>query len=133
MEFATYNGMFCVEELRFSWSNLTSPVILRNVIMLPPKVAWYPDNPSKNDQTLMVSFFSAVARFYPCTWCAADFAANLNEKPAQVKSREELCVWLCEQHNHVNQKLGKPIFKCDMKALDERWRKSSNSKCQSEH
>jgi FAD-linked sulfhydryl oxidase len=47
----------------------------------------------------------------------------------RAKSRKDLCVWLCEQHNLVNKKLGKPIFKCDMNTLDERWRKSKNPKC----
>ena len=49
----------------------------------------------------------------------------------RTSSRTELCQWLCEQHNHVNAKLGKPMFDCNMKNLDERWRKSSNPKCES--
>jgi FAD-linked sulfhydryl oxidase len=40
-------------------------------------------------------------------------------------------MWLCEQHNLVNEKLGKELFMCDMKTLDERWRKSNDPKCQS--
>jgi FAD-linked sulfhydryl oxidase len=31
-------------------------------------------------------------------------------------------VWLCKQHNVVNEKLGKPAFACDFAALDARWR-----------
>ena len=81
----------------------------------------------------MVNFFSAIARFYPCTWCAKDFTENLKSKPVEAKSREDLCIWLCDQHNHVNAKLGKPTFKCDIKTLDERWRQSSNPKCRSDH
>lgn len=101
--------------------------------LLHSMAAWYPDSPSTEDQTLMVNFFSGIARFYPCTWCAADFTEKIKEKPVQAKSREDLCIWLCEQHNQVNTKLGKQMFKCDMKKLDERWRKSSNEKCQSGH
>jgi hypothetical protein len=48
----------------------------------------------------------------------------------RVETRKELCTWICEQHNLVNQKLGKPVYSCDMKALDERWRKSSKEECQ---
>jgi hypothetical protein len=51
--------------------------------------------------------------------------------PHRTSSREALCTWLCEQHNIVNQKLGKPQYACDIKTLDERWRKSSKDACQS--
>jgi hypothetical protein len=47
----------------------------------------------------------------------------------RTSSRTELCQWMCDQHNRVNKKLGKPLFSCDMKNLDERWRKSNKEKC----
>jgi len=31
-------------------------------------------------------------------------------------------VWVCEQHNLVNQSLGKPEVACSLPWLDERWR-----------
>mmetsp|Transcript_24922 Transcript_24922/g.41547 ORF Transcript_24922/g.41547 Transcript_24922/m.41547 type:complete len:87 (+) Transcript_24922:587-847(+) len=40
----------------------------------------------------------------------------------RVDSRKDLVLWMCEQHNLVNKKLHKPIFPCDMRLLDERWR-----------
>lgn len=176
--------------------------------LLHSMTAWYPDKPTVEDQTLMKQFFTSFARFYPCTWCADDFQANLKKKPVQyvlfpqyqyqyqyqkqkknkkattrsrawfcgvnvminyclmdmcvcviliiilfifyffyflylwchiivmvflpmkrTDSRESLCMWLCEQHNIVNEKLGKPTFQCSMKNLDERWRKSSDPNC----
>lgn len=51
----------------------------------------------------------------------------------RTESRTDLCMWLCDQHNRVNQKLGKTLFECNMKNLDERWRKSSSPKCKSDH
>ena len=33
-------------------------------------VAWYPDNPSKEDERMMTQFMNAFARFYPCVSCA---------------------------------------------------------------
>ena len=45
------------------------------------KAAWYPDSPSKQDQTTMIQFINALARFYPCTHCAADFQHNVIETP----------------------------------------------------
>eukprot|EP00546_Thalassionema_frauenfeldii_P000643 CAMPEP_0178937006 /NCGR_PEP_ID=MMETSP0786-20121207/25502_1 /TAXON_ID=186022 /ORGANISM="Thalassionema frauenfeldii, Strain CCMP 1798" /LENGTH=130 /DNA_ID=CAMNT_0020615499 /DNA_START=154 /DNA_END=546 /DNA_ORIENTATION=+ len=98
--------------------------------LLHSMAAWYPDNPTKEEQTMMVGFMTTLARFYPCTWCAADFQEKLKEKPVRAESRKDLCQWLCEQHNLVNDKLGKKTFSCDMKTLDERWRKSSNKKCE---
>jgi hypothetical protein len=48
----------------------------------------------------------------------------------RTSSRKELSTWICEQHNLVNQKLGKPLYSCDMETLDERWRKSTKEECQ---
>jgi len=97
--------------------------------LLHTMAAWYPDTPSSQDQSMMTNFIGALARFYPCSYCAADFQENLKAAPVKVKSREDLSMWLCEQHNFVNGKIGKPIFHCNMNALDERWRKSSNPQC----
>lgn len=97
--------------------------------LLHSMTAWYPDKPSLEEQTKMTQFMGALAIFYPCTYCATDFQENLKKTPARVESRKDLCIWLCEQHNSVNDKLGKPLFPCDMKTLDERWRKSSDPNC----
>lgn len=101
--------------------------------LLHTMAAWYPDQPSSDEKHSMQQFMSAFARFYPCTWCARDFQENIEKSPPQTESRKDLCQWLCKQHNLVNQKLGKPLFDCSMNNLDERWRKSSNPKCQSDH
>ncbi|GAX18493.1 hypothetical protein FisN_10Hh309 [Fistulifera solaris] len=93
--------------------------------LLHTMAAWYPDQPTAEDQQHMESFMSALARFYPCTWCARDFQANLEESPVPTSSRKELCQWMCEQHNLVNEKLGKSVFDCDLKNLDKRWRKNT--------
>uniref|UniRef100_A0A7S4W4J2 Sulfhydryl oxidase n=1 Tax=Ditylum brightwellii TaxID=49249 RepID=A0A7S4W4J2_9STRA len=84
--------------------------------------AWYPEKPSKEDEMYMTSFIEALGRFYPCTYCAHDFRGELHKSPPRTKSRKELCIWLCEQHNIVNQKLYKPQFPCDLNSLDQRWR-----------
>merc|ERR1712224_507770 len=90
--------------------------------LLHSMAAWYPEHPSHDDQIAMKGFMETLAKFYPCTYCAEDFQENIQKKPIQTESRTSLCQWLCEQHNDVNAKLGKPIFPCDMKSLDERWR-----------
>ncbi|VEU43035.1 unnamed protein product [Pseudo-nitzschia multistriata] len=91
--------------------------------------AWYPDRPTTKQKDGMVNFFHTLAEFYPCTYCAEDFQQNIKKIPVEAESRTDLCLWLCKQHNDVNEKLGKPLFECSMKNLDERWRKSSASKC----
>ncbi|KAL7465906.1 hypothetical protein ACHAXS_006209 [Conticribra weissflogii] len=97
--------------------------------LLHSMAAWYPNKPTQEDQQSMSQFMTALAKFYPCTWCAKDFQENISLSPPRTESREDLCTWLCEQHNTVNTKLGKPIFQCSMKNLDERWRKSTDPKC----
>ena len=79
---------------------------------------------------LFFVIISASMVIYIQTYCAKDFQDNLAKSPVKAKSREDLCMWLCGQHNLVNEKLGKDLFKCDMKTLDQRWRKSSDPNCQ---
>jgi len=147
--------------------------------LLHTMAAWYPDQPTQQEQTSMTNFVQGLAQFYPCTWCAKDFQQNLQEQPVQyvsnqkmlvisnvlknqrvtqwpqsrlglshslslfvsflcfvslhftslfnairTSSRKELCQWFCMQHNLVNEKLGKPLFSCEMNDLDRRWRKN---------
>ena len=47
------------------------------------KAAWYPDTPSSQDQSMMTNFIGALARFYPCSYCAADFQENLKAAPVK--------------------------------------------------
>ncbi len=42
--------------------------------------------------------------------------------PLRVSSRKSFSLWVCEQHNAVNAKLGKPEVPCDARTLDARWR-----------
>jgi hypothetical protein len=43
----------------------------------------------------------------------------------RVFTREEFAVWVCEQHNAVNEKIGKPTHPCRIELLDRRWRTGS--------
>ncbi|CAN0405199.1 unnamed protein product, partial [Hapterophycus canaliculatus] len=44
-----------------------------------------------------------------------------------VGSRLALSLWACQQHNLVNEKIGKPTFQCTLPALDERWKTGKKS------
>ena len=45
------------------------------------QAAWYPERPSIEESKLMSNFMVALAKFYPCTWCAADFEQNMQSNP----------------------------------------------------
>jgi len=40
--------------------------------------------------------------------------------PPKVGTREDFAQWMCEMHNAVNKRMGKPVFECSK--VDERWR-----------
>ena len=65
----------------------------------------------------MSGFLEAFSWLYPCSVCATDLRQEMKNSPPELGSREELAMWLCEQHNKVNVKLGKPVFKCSMRRL----------------
>nr|CCA15302.1 augmenter of liver regeneration putative [Albugo laibachii Nc14] len=83
---------------------------------------YYPEKPSEEYQRHARSFVEALALMYPCSDCAEDFRKEIAKCPPKVESRQAFSMWLCEQHNLVNEKIGKPLFQCNMSTLSERWR-----------
>lgn len=84
--------------------------------------AYYPNNPSEADKLAASGLISAIAQLYPCTHCRSRFQEDIRLDPPQLSSREEFALWVCKQHNVVNELLGKQTFPCNMEKLDERWR-----------
>ena len=85
--------------------------------------AYYPDQPNVEDKRAARGLVSAIARLYPCSHCREDFRTEVERSPPKVESQEEFSRWVCEQHNAVNDKLGRQAFTCgDPGALRERWR-----------
>lgn len=82
--------------------------------------ATYPTNPSSSQQSDLVGFVSLFSRLYPCWVCADDFRGYIQKDPVKAGSRGEFGKWLCDAHNDVNKKLGKPVFDCSL--WEERWR-----------
>ncbi|XP_065090478.1 FAD-linked sulfhydryl oxidase ALR [Ochlerotatus camptorhynchus] len=82
--------------------------------------AYFPDNPTTEEQSNVRLFFNAFSKVYPCEYCAKDFQQELKESPPEIKSQYTLSQWLCRMHNKVNVKLGKPEFDCSK--VNERWR-----------
>lgn len=82
--------------------------------------ATYPEQPSRTQQSDLLSFVGLFSKLYPCWVCAEDFQGYMARQKPQVSSRDEFAQWLCRAHNDVNRKLGKPEFDCSR--VDERWR-----------
>ncbi|KAJ0115915.1 hypothetical protein J7T55_004084 [Diaporthe amygdali] len=82
--------------------------------------ATYPTTPSSSQQNDLVSFVQLFSRLYPCWVCADDFRGYIQKDPVKAGSRGEFGKWLCDAHNDVNKKLGKPVFDCSK--WEERWR-----------
>jgi mitochondrial FAD-linked sulfhydryl oxidase len=90
--------------------------------LLHTVAAYYPDLPGEKEKESATALIFALAELYPCKHCAEDFRQNIQLMPPNVDTREKFCLWLCQQHNLVNEKLSKPIFPCNINSLDERWK-----------
>lgn len=84
--------------------------------------AYFPERPSASQSADAIGFMRAIGSLYPCTHCAEDFRAGMEESPPRAGSRSELSAWMCEAHNRVNRLLGKAEYDCALKNLDARWR-----------
>jgi len=82
--------------------------------------AYYPDEPTKEQQKDMKSFIKTFSNFYPCEWCAYHLRERLKGEDPDTSSRKGLSYWFCDYHNEVNRRLGKKEFDCS-KVL-ERWK-----------
>ena len=54
---------------------------------------------------------------YVCNSCL--LFARLKVSPPATENRIKFSQWMCNLHNDVNARLGKPIFDCSK--VDERW------------
>jgi hypothetical protein len=64
-------------------------------------------------QQHLINLMGAVANLYPCLLCRAEFAKMRIAHPPRVATAREFVVWLCERHNEVNVRLGKPVVDCE--------------------
>lgn len=92
--------------------------------------AYYPDKPSPSQRTRMLGLLMSLPVLYPCSWCASHLGSEMQRHPPDVSGRVGLSRWLCERHNEVNERLGKPLFDCSLKSTDERWKDGpSDGRC----
>ena len=66
------------------------------------------------------TFIVLFAHLYPCKLCSGHFLKLLEEVgPFSGETKEDLMKWLCDVHNRVNKRLGKPKHDCTKVA--EEW------------
>ncbi|GMM36389.1 flavin-linked sulfhydryl oxidase [Saccharomycopsis crataegensis] len=82
--------------------------------------AKYPETPTDAQQKDLKNFVGILSRIYPCWFCADDFKKYIAKNEVKVKSQDDFGKWLCDAHNSVNVKLGKPKFDCNL--WKERWK-----------
>lgn len=82
--------------------------------------ATYPENPNTKQQQDLKQFLNLFGNFYPCWFCADDFKGYITKNEPKVATQDDFGKWLCDAHNEVNRKLGKPIFDC--KFWKKRWK-----------
>ena len=90
--------------------------------LLHTMASYFPESPSDADREHARGFIRGLAHLYPCSHCAEDFRDAVAKSPPRLDSRSEFNAWVCEQHNTVNEKLGKPAFPCTPETLTKRWR-----------
>jgi len=88
--------------------------------LLHSVAAYFPAQPSPGQQEEAAQFMHLFSKLYPCHECAEDLKKDLAEEPPKVSSSAEFSQWMCELHNKVNLKLGKPVFVCSK--VFQRWR-----------
>lgn len=82
----------------------------------------------------MLSMIRALPHLYPCHSCAYSLGEELARESSEGASWEGGAVlekavcsgpgirkWLCGLHNEVNARLGKPVWPCEEKTLQQRW------------
>jgi len=86
--------------------------------------AYYPTQPTPAHQTNMLNLLRSLPTLYPCHVCADHLKEEVKLHPPEkaVTTREGVMRWLCQRHNEVNGRLGKRMWECSVKELDQRWR-----------
>lgn len=82
--------------------------------------ATYPETPSTKQQADLKQFVELFGKFYPCWFCAEDFVKYTAQNEPKVRTQDDFGRWLCDAHNEVNLKLGKPKFDCLL--WKQRWK-----------
>lgn len=69
----------------------------------------YPVRPEPHHRQEMLSFLHAMAAVLPCRACRFHMRHYMRTNPPFLDSRCSFVRWMIAFHNHVNDRLGKPI------------------------
>ena len=84
--------------------------------------AYYPENPDETQIKHMDFFLKTCGDYFLIEQSWADtFNKNIKDFPPKLDSRDSFIMWMCQQHNLVNDSIGKPLFSCTVPNLIKRW------------
>lgn len=92
--------------------------------------ALLPADKLSTDQVLHLhKLLLAISELYPCGTCARHFRAFIaaHPIPQQQVTGRDIQIWLCQAHNGVNKRQGKPIVDCPN--IAKRWPAQLLSDC----
>lgn len=81
---------------------------------------FYSESPTKLEKKEMAQLLFLYIKHYPCGYCSDMSLQEMYRNPPRVNNRKELSFWMCELHNEVNHRMGKPAFDCS--TAQHRWR-----------
>ncbi len=89
--------------------------------LLHRMAAAFDKQPTPARQQEAAELVRLLGQLYPCPDCAEHFRQLLQESPPDTGDNKRFSLWLCSVHNSVNERLGKPLFPCELEAIKERW------------
>ena len=81
---------------------------------------YYPEKPTKQEKKEMNDLIWLYMKHYPCGYCSDMTVQEMHRNPPKLRNRNEFAIWMCQIHNEVNERLGRPVFDCNK--TFQRWR-----------
>lgn len=81
-------------------------------VFLHTIAATYEEEPSEEQKQAAKNLIYSLTQVFPCKECRGHFTKLLAAHPPRLDTRYDFTLWLCEAHNIVNDRLGKPQFPC---------------------
>jgi FAD-linked sulfhydryl oxidase len=84
--------------------------------------AYYPQTPTEEQQKEMRFFISKSAKYFLLNneW-KIYWKDRIKAHPPKVSNDKDLAKWVCEEHNYLNEALGRDLFSCRQENLKNRW------------
>nr|CCC92808.1 unnamed protein product [Trypanosoma congolense IL3000] len=89
--------------------------------ILHSAAAVFPYNPTPPQKEAFANFLHSWSQTYACSHCGYHMRRYLEHKPPVVTDKLAVNRYLCEFHNAVNERVGKPVYDCDPMNVLRRW------------